>query len=725
MKYKYLIFFSVLLNFVYCQNSSSWCGFERYFNQLKLSYPNLIDTLNKNSLDNVAFKTSAVDPDHFIWIPVVFHVVHDGITPAQNITDAQILSQISILNSCFLNSNSHPLGSNVKVQFCLAKTGPFNNATNGITRTITSYSQFYIDTYSYGNQRGFLTSLDKWPSEQYLNIWVANTIQEVNINNTYVLQDLAGQASIPIPSYNFSDDGIIMNYKYVGNIGTATIPGFTQGKTLVHEVGHWLGLFHTFQPEPDQITMCNNTVCNNDGDRVCDTEPVIGPAVSDAYNSTDPTKRYDCDQNIVSAENYMEYNLNQYLNFFTSDQKDRMRFYLKTYRSYFYDNSLNNPTILAIECSAPGPGTGGQYTGCNNQKFPDEWLRMNGNEGNYVELCEGIKPVFNANYNGKCLNFPNFEVTSDCPGSGFNGNCPLSVNNFQCTSICRLLGSCECFQFKKRVFLSIWRNCNDNFNCGQEIKRWFIYSDNVTPNSFNVADLLNYDLFAGLNGDQNKKFIIKIATMDENGTFRSGQKYLTYIQNDLSFPLFIPANSQNAGYAPAQRKAINTITFFSGVKIPPNSLYIAGEEIALKEEAHTVGLIESHFKIDLVTCSSNSARLSDSADSKQPIIKSTASKNETISNNQIAEYFGQSKLNTTLLENDIFLSPNPSSGIFNLIIPKQIIEPMDINIYNSSLQYMKTIPSKGVIDIQSYPNGIYFIEFIINGYKTVRKAVKV
>ncbi|MBI2721554.1 MAG: T9SS type A sorting domain-containing protein [Bacteroidetes bacterium] len=91
----------------------------------------------------------------------------------------------------------------------------------------------------------------------------------------------------------------------------------------------------------------------------------------------------------------------------------------------------------------------------------------------------------------------------------------------------------------------------------------------------------------------------------------------------------------------------------------------------------------------------------------------------------LAEFFGQSILKTTLLENDIFLSPNPSSGIFNLILPKQKIEPMDINIYNASLQYMKTITSEGIIDIQTYPNGIYFIEFIINGYKTVRKAVKV
>ncbi|MFN7912682.1 MAG: M43 family zinc metalloprotease [Bacteroidota bacterium] len=733
--------FAVLTFFVktcYSQLFYPWCNYDEYVTNFKQSNLGFNDSIDNLVIKSQQFKTSNADPNHTIWIPVVFHVVYNPALPAQNISDAQIQSQLAILNSRFSNSNAHVNGVDTKIQFCFAKTNPFNQPTTGVTRFSVAQNQFYINTFNYGDERPSLTAIDKWPSDKYLNIWIANTLQEVkdNVTNIYYIQDLSGQSSIPIFGYSLPDDGIILNYKYVGNIGTASIPGFDKGTTLVHEVGHWLGLFHTFQIYPNQPSTCANVLCNNVGDRICDTEPVDVPAIADSYNvNIDPTKRKDCNQNIVSAENYMDYNFNQYNNFFTSDQKDRMRFSLSYYRNYFYQNSLNNPGALAIECSNPSGSSNNPVipstSGCSNNKYPDEWMMLNGNTNSFVELCEYTQPVIRVSTPSICNKFPLWKMDIECNSQSlFEGTCNNIFGNPKpegCDWLCRLAGSCACYEEKRKVWFSVRASCDDNFNCPDEIGRWKLLDQNY-PVTFNVGQqVFDFNFFSPLQLAGNRKYIIKLATFDDQGNWREGQKFLTFIKDDYYVPVLIN-NVPNVLTAPKTIKATNSITFWQSTNIPTNSLYEAGQEIRIADEAGSNGnLIESQFKISPISCVNIAGRLSnsDTLNSKNTTVKNTSA--QIISNEEIKSFFNSKNL----IENDSFdiaVFPNPSpNGIFNykIINSNSDNENTVVNIYNAQMKLIKNQQSElKIIDLKNYPFGIYFLEFKVGQKNKFIKIVK-
>ena len=115
-------------------------------------------------------------------IPVVVHVVWN--TPVQNISNAQVISQINILNEDFRKLNADTINTPVgfksligdsKIEFCLAKRDPFGNPTTGITNTQTtefSFAPLLGDTNIYYTASG---GRDAWDTAQYINIWVCIT----------------------------------------------------------------------------------------------------------------------------------------------------------------------------------------------------------------------------------------------------------------------------------------------------------------------------------------------------------------------------------------------------------------------------------------------------------------------------------------------------------------------------------------------------------------------
>ena len=109
-------------------------------------------------------------------IPVVVHVVFN--TPAQNISDAQIQSQITVLNHDFRKTNADsaqvpavwkPLAADARVEFFLATADPAGNPTTGVTRTQTMAASFP----QAGNpiKSAATGGADPWPADRYLNIW--------------------------------------------------------------------------------------------------------------------------------------------------------------------------------------------------------------------------------------------------------------------------------------------------------------------------------------------------------------------------------------------------------------------------------------------------------------------------------------------------------------------------------------------------------------------------
>ena len=226
-----------------------------------------------------------------VTIPVVFHVLYANGT--QNISDAQIMSQLQILNDDFrrLNNdadNTWSQAADSEVEFCLATNDPQGSPTDGILRVSTSVSSFGTsDNVKFSNSGGS----DAWPAGSYLNFWVCN-----------VGGGILGYAQFPGGSA--STDGVVCDYRYVGNVGTATAP-FDMGRTATHEVGHWLNLYHIW----------GDGNCNQD-DQVADTPN------SDAANFGCATGHQSCSSTDM-VQNYMDYSDDACMNLFTSGQKSR------------------------------------------------------------------------------------------------------------------------------------------------------------------------------------------------------------------------------------------------------------------------------------------------------------------------------------------------------------------------------------------------------------------
>src|SRR3954454_14926119 len=172
-------------------------------------------------------------------IPVVVHVVYK--TAKQNISDAQVKSQIDILNDNYRKMNAdassvpavfQPLHADCNIQFKLATKDIFGQKSSGITRTKTTKSSF---SYNDGVKASASGGADPWPARRYLNIWACT-----------LGGGLLGYAQFP--GGPAATDGVVIMDTAFGDTGTATDP-FDLGRTATHEVGHWLNLFHIWRDD--------------------------------------------------------------------------------------------------------------------------------------------------------------------------------------------------------------------------------------------------------------------------------------------------------------------------------------------------------------------------------------------------------------------------------------------------------------------------------------------
>lgn len=274
-------------------------------------------------------------------IPTVIHVIQS--TTTDSISDACLHSQIEVLNEDFQKLNADtslipadflPVLGNGSIEFCLATRDPNGNPTSGITRTV---SPAWAE-HDY-NDEDSLKALIQWPPTQYLNIWVPASIA----NN------LLGYATFPNKlATEPESDGVVINGNHMGRGSCANAP-YDRGRTATHEVGHWLGVFHTFAGGGCQGT--NASTCGISGDNICDTPPVSGstfgcPGVKNTCTET------PVDQNDMTM-NFMDYVHDTCMYMFTAGQVMRMHAVLGTDRSVI--SSGSNHTATGCACSAASP----------------------------------------------------------------------------------------------------------------------------------------------------------------------------------------------------------------------------------------------------------------------------------------------------------------------------------------------------------------------------------
>lgn len=252
-------------------------------------------------------------------IPVVVHVIHNG--GPENISPAQIERQIQILNEDYGKLPGSPgdgAGVDTRVRFCLAKMDPQGRCTNGIVRLKT------LLTNHQPVDRATLKNLSFWDNTRYLNIYVVTSISG----------NVGGYSSFPYAPAD--EDGIVVRHNLFGDLGTAAAAG---GRTTTHEVGHWFGLYHTFNGG------CGQDTCA-DGDLVCDTPPVINPNYSCSVTAN------SCGNDLPNlpdqVRNYMDYTPDDCKNMFTQGQKDRITATLDTVRTFIWSPG----NLLATGCDS-------------------------------------------------------------------------------------------------------------------------------------------------------------------------------------------------------------------------------------------------------------------------------------------------------------------------------------------------------------------------------------
>ncbi|RYZ40475.1 MAG: T9SS type A sorting domain-containing protein [Sphingobacteriales bacterium] len=233
-----------------------------------------------------------------ITIPVVIHLLYNK--AAENLSDERILSQIQVLNECFRRLSADTVNTpavfagvaaDCGIEFKLATSDPQGRRTNGIIRQYTPVTKWDInDDVKYASRAG----ADAWDTKSYLNIWVCN------------LDRVAGYSSFP--GGPEATDGVVIAHSVFGK---NTRGGYEQGKTAVHEIGHYFGLRHIW------------------GDSFCGDDWVDDTPKQASFTPGCPSGvRQSCSngKNGDMYMNFMDLTQDACINLFTEGQKERIRF---------------------------------------------------------------------------------------------------------------------------------------------------------------------------------------------------------------------------------------------------------------------------------------------------------------------------------------------------------------------------------------------------------------
>lgn len=262
--------------------------------------------------------------DQTLYVQTVFHIISED--SSHSISNDKIFQQLQILNDFYSNRNLsqdptlpevyRKLAACPKIHFCLANMDPLGNPTTAITKTQTTIQNIGCrqNMTTYFVMKESLGGIDIWDPAKYLNIFIADRADCT-----------LGEAVLPEDATK-SKDGIIIDPRFFGY--NFLHSPYHLGLTLVHEVGHYLGLLH----------LSPNENCSSD-DGISDT-----PIQETNYRDCPEYPQFSCG-NEAMVQNIMCLVDDYCMKFFTKGQCERMRTVLLTQRANLTMNNCQSQNI--------------------------------------------------------------------------------------------------------------------------------------------------------------------------------------------------------------------------------------------------------------------------------------------------------------------------------------------------------------------------------------------